>query len=197
MPRRLAAPRGPDKIQRVSFNVARIWLVPTLQASDGQGVTSQIRCLVDLRHRHLQHFAWRQNHGAFDKVLEFPDIAWPRITSQRVHRGGGDQRDPPVHAARAATREVTNQQRDVFRPLPQGRRRNRSTIRRPRPYRIESFPLPNVSGLQVLCFLTCRTPERSGPRASPTACRWPHKWRPRPAASCPSGSRPSGSRSRW
>ena len=44
--------------------------------------------------------------------------------------------------------------------------------------------------------LTFRRRGRSGRRAWPRACPWPHKWHLHPAGSCPSGSRPSSLRSR-
>jgi hypothetical protein len=63
-----------------------------------------------------------------------------------------------------------------------------------------SEPLPSTCQRQHAIgravALTFRRRGRSGRRAWPRACPWLHKWRPRPAASCPLVSQPSSSRSR-
>src|SRR5271155_5482632 len=67
----------------------------------------------------------RENHGAFDKVLQFADISGPWVSRQRFHRIRRDYVNSLVHASSVECREMPHQSRNIFRALPQGRHLDR------------------------------------------------------------------------
>ena len=76
---------------------------------------------VDFRQRDLQQVARGQNHGTFDEVLQFTNVAWPLIAYQRLHGFRRNGVDHPMVPAAEFLDEVADQLRDIFLSLPQRR----------------------------------------------------------------------------
>src|SRR5580692_3153009 len=68
-----------------------------------------------------QYRLWRENHSAFDKVLQFTDVSRPLVTHQRIHRIGGDYVNSFVHALSVEFREMPHQSWNILDTLSQGR----------------------------------------------------------------------------
>src|SRR5207247_9650376 len=66
--------------------------------------------------------------GALNDVLQLPNIAGPLPLRKNFHRLRRNTLDLLIHTARIFLNEVTDQQRDIFRPIPQGRRENGKNI---------------------------------------------------------------------
>src|SRR5215472_8089409 len=95
-----------------------------------QTVDRKIQSLVGLER--LQFGNWRaqyrlrrENHGAFNKVLQFADVSWPSISHQRIHCLRRNHVNSFVHSLRKEPSEMPDQFRNVLRPLSELRNLNR------------------------------------------------------------------------
>src|SRR5580692_3092968 len=82
----------------------------------------------DVRLGRLQFGGWRaqrrlrrENHGAFDKVLQFADVSGPGVSRQRIHRIRRDSVNSFVHALRVECCEMPYQSRNILCALSQRR----------------------------------------------------------------------------
>src|SRR5258707_471314 len=71
--------------------------------------------------RYVQNRVLRNDNGALDHVLQFADVAGPRILDQRRNGFGRDGIDSLPHLPAVLLYEVSHEQRNVFGPLTQGR----------------------------------------------------------------------------
>src|SRR5580704_5770873 len=60
-----------------------------------------------------QYRLWRENHSAFNKVLQFTDVSGPSVSHQRIHRIRRDYVNAFVHALRVELREMPHQSRNI------------------------------------------------------------------------------------
>src|SRR5580692_829321 len=86
----------------------------------------------DVRLGRLQFGGWRaqrrlrrENHGAFDKVLQFADVSGPWVSRQRIHRIRRDSVNSFVHALRVECCEMPYQSRNILCALSQRRNLDR------------------------------------------------------------------------
>ena len=61
------------------------------------------------------------NHGALDRILQFANVAQPRLLLQVVHRYGRDPSDALVHGQRELADEVVDEHGDVLAAVAQRR----------------------------------------------------------------------------
>jgi hypothetical protein len=67
-----------------------------------------------------QNRLWRENYRAFNEVLQFPDISWPWVSHQRIHRIRRDILNSFIHALSVECREMPHQSRNIPGALSQG-----------------------------------------------------------------------------
>src|SRR5579862_3840146 len=79
-------------------------------------------------HRQLEGRAVGQDHRTLDEVFQLADIAWPVPRRKPLHRCSWNGIDLFFHAAAVLLSEVSNQQWNVLRPLPQWRNANWKNI---------------------------------------------------------------------
>src|ERR1700678_621334 len=154
-----------------------------------------------------QYRLWRENHGAFNKVLQFTDVPGPLVTHQRIHRLRRDYLNSFVHALRVERCEVPHQSRNILSTLSKRwdlDRENFQTIvkvlaKRPLFDHGGQVPMRGCDQADVnlmrtvaaepLQFLLLQDPHR-------IRRRWPETGRPSPYAvgsmPSPSNSSPSG-----
>src|SRR5262249_44677959 len=63
----------------------------------------------------------RKNHRAFNKVLQFTDIAGPLVSHQRIHCVRGNCVNSFIHPLRVKSREMPHQSRDVVNAVAKSR----------------------------------------------------------------------------
>ncbi len=80
------------------------------------------------RFRQVEHFAVRQNDGAFDDVLQFADIARPAVVDQPLHVLLGYAADIFAELALEQLQKVQRQKRNILGALPQRRDVDRKHI---------------------------------------------------------------------
>ena len=66
----------------------------------------------------------RDNHGTFDGIFEFADIAGPLITIEQCHGRRRDAGDALVHRSRELAHEMLDEDGDVALAIAQGRQLN-------------------------------------------------------------------------
>src|SRR5258705_12970030 len=71
--------------------------------------------------RYVQNRVLRNDNGALDYVLQFADVAGPRIFDQRRHGLGRDRIDRLTHLPAVLLYEVSHEKRNVLGSLTQGR----------------------------------------------------------------------------
>ena len=76
---------------------------------------------LQIRHRHLEFFARRQNHSPFDYVLQLANISGPWIADKSIHRLGGNRVDLLLRQTNEMLGEVPDKERDIFGSFPQRR----------------------------------------------------------------------------
>src|SRR5581483_5506286 len=69
----------------------------------------------------LEFGARREDHGAFDQVFEFANVARPRVLTQLFHYIGWNRLDRFLHPARVLLREIADEKRNVFHTRAQRR----------------------------------------------------------------------------
>jgi len=79
------------------------------------------RGFFEFGHGDAELFAGREEHGAFDEILQLADVAGPRVADERVHHVGGHVSDGFVLAAAEFLHEVAHQKGHVFGTLAQRR----------------------------------------------------------------------------
>src|ERR1700733_14310805 len=78
--------------------------------------------------RRFQYGAPRQNHGALNEVLQFPDVAWPRVAHHAFHGCLWNGFDLPVELLRVLVGVVPDQMRNVLGPVAQSRNGDREDV---------------------------------------------------------------------
>src|ERR1700734_4165158 len=73
----------------------------------------------------FQYGTERQNHGALNEILQFPDIAWPRVAHHTFHGCCWNGFDLPVELLRVLVSVVPGQMRNVLGPVAQRRNGDR------------------------------------------------------------------------
>src|SRR6266852_1534921 len=66
------------------------------------------RCAGEFWQRTTQHFASRQNYGAFNEVLQFPDVARPGMPRKQRHEFLCNGRNTFVHASSVVHCKMVN-----------------------------------------------------------------------------------------
>src|SRR6266566_5037771 len=69
--------------------------------------------------RDPQHWTGRENHCAFDDILQFANVSRPRVLRQGVHGFAGDRIDRFVHLPRGVLDEMPHELWDIFRTFAQ------------------------------------------------------------------------------
>src|SRR6266516_3061913 len=69
--------------------------------------------------RHSQRRTGREQDGSLHKVLQFPDITWPGIVGERIHRFFGNTLDLFSHAPSVLVGEVADEKRNVVTAVAQ------------------------------------------------------------------------------
>src|SRR5580658_6952431 len=92
------------------------------------GLGRSIRWRFEIRRRHMQYPARRQNDCALDDILQLTDVSRPFIPHQGSHRFSRDCRNGLVYAAAENLREVSYQQRNILGTLTQGRYLDRKDV---------------------------------------------------------------------
>src|ERR1700679_1918682 len=67
----------------------------------------------NISQRHSQRRTGREQGGPLHKVLQFPDISWPAIAGERIHRFVGNTLDLFPHAPSVLVGEVVDEKRNV------------------------------------------------------------------------------------
>ena len=75
---------------------------------------------------HLNNWVIRENHGAFHRVLQFPNIPQPFLGGEEVQRFGRDAADFLPHFGAGLDGKAHGEDRNIFRPLAKGRNENRN-----------------------------------------------------------------------
>ncbi len=69
--------------------------------------------------RDPQHWTGRENHSAFDYVLEFANVSRPWVLHQSLHRFAGNRINRPVHPSRRMLHEMPHERWYVPRTFAQ------------------------------------------------------------------------------
>ncbi len=65
-------------------------------------------------------FAARQDHSAFNEILQFADISRPFACCEGLHSDRRNRLNFLLHLFCKFLREITDQERDIFVAIPQG-----------------------------------------------------------------------------
>jgi hypothetical protein len=73
---------------------------------------------------HIQFVSLREDHAAFNKILELANVSWPVGIDQSFHRGFWHRPDTLLHTTGDARHEKVDQKLNVFAPFPERRNPN-------------------------------------------------------------------------
>src|ERR1700734_3493805 len=79
------------------------------------------RARLEITEWDLQQRTFGKDDRSLDDVLQFPNVAWPGVTNQRVHGFRRYGVDLLGHIKSEVLREVADQERNIFRALAQRR----------------------------------------------------------------------------
>jgi len=72
---------------------------------------------VGFKGRNLQHPVGREDHCALNEILEFTDVAWPRMIDHRSHGGRRNIRRRPSYTLGSFLHEMAYKRWNVLAPL--------------------------------------------------------------------------------
>src|SRR5260370_13343787 len=103
---------------------------------------------TEVLNRDAQHWTGRENHSAFDYVLEFANVSRPWVLHQSLHSFAGNRIDRPVHPSRRMLHEMPHERWYVPRTFAQRSNGDRENVE----------PIVKIAARLLLCHHLSHVP---------------------------------------
>src|SRR5262249_29743421 len=99
----------------------------------GQTAECELRLALSMEwfqlgYRGAKNIVRSKNHGSFDEILQFTDVAGPTVAHEGVHGLAGNALNVLVHSSGIESQEMSHQIRDILGALPESGNVNRKDL---------------------------------------------------------------------